>query len=70
MVHRAVPGGYDTEKREGKRTAVFGEMPFFDPQNSVSLSEYTGKKTSGASGYANGHANGVTAANGHSNGKD
>ncbi|KAK4902935.1 hypothetical protein LTR27_000874 [Elasticomyces elasticus] len=34
----AIPGGYNAEEREGKRTAVFGEKPFFDP-NSESLSE-------------------------------
>ncbi|KAL6700786.1 putative alpha-ketoglutarate-dependent sulfonate dioxygenase [Trichoderma pleuroticola] len=39
IAHRAVPGGYDTELREGKRTAVFGERPFYDPENSESLSE-------------------------------
>jgi sulfonate dioxygenase len=38
VVHRAVPGGYDPAEREGKRTAVFGERPFFDPK-SESLSE-------------------------------
>jgi len=25
--------------REGKRTAVYGERPFFDPENSESLSK-------------------------------
>jgi sulfonate dioxygenase len=30
VVHRAVPGGYDPSTREGKRTAVYGERPFFD----------------------------------------
>ncbi|KAL6807435.1 putative alpha-ketoglutarate-dependent sulfonate dioxygenase [Trichoderma sp. SZMC 28013] len=39
IAHRAVPGGYDTELREGKRTAVHGERPFYDPENSESLSE-------------------------------
>ncbi|KAK5732303.1 hypothetical protein LTR17_010617 [Elasticomyces elasticus] len=38
VAHRAIPGGYNAEEREGKRTAVFGEKPFFDP-NSKSLSE-------------------------------
>ncbi|KAK5714968.1 hypothetical protein LTR15_010384 [Elasticomyces elasticus] len=38
VAHRAIPGGYNAEEREGKRTAVFGEKPFFDP-NSESLSE-------------------------------
>lgn len=31
VVHRAIPGGYDPATREGKRTAVYGEKPFFDP---------------------------------------
>ncbi|CZR53382.1 uncharacterized protein PAC_03260 [Phialocephala subalpina] len=39
VVHRAVPGGYDPSTREGKRTAVFGERPFFDPSTSESLTE-------------------------------
>lgn len=39
VVHKAVPGGYDTGLREGKRTAVYGERPFFDPENSETLSE-------------------------------
>ncbi len=39
VVHRAVPGGYDVSLREGKRTAVHGERPFFDPENSESLTE-------------------------------
>jgi sulfonate dioxygenase len=40
IAHRAIPGGYDVTLREGKRTAVFGERPFFDPENSKSLSEW------------------------------
>jgi sulfonate dioxygenase len=39
VVHRAVPGGYDVTLREGKRTAVYGERPFFDPENSESLTQ-------------------------------
>jgi sulfonate dioxygenase len=39
VVHKAVPGGYDVTLREGKRTAVHGERPFFDPENSESLTE-------------------------------
>lgn len=39
VVHKAVPGGYDVALREGKRTAVHGERPFFDPENSESLTE-------------------------------
>ncbi|KAL4911493.1 hypothetical protein BDW74DRAFT_172952 [Aspergillus multicolor] len=31
VAHRAIPGGYNTEEREGKRTAVFGEKPFWNP---------------------------------------
>ena len=31
MAHRAVPGGYDKSLREGKRTAIFGEKPVYDP---------------------------------------
>jgi sulfonate dioxygenase len=31
VAHRALPGGYDTDLREGKRTAVFGERPVFRP---------------------------------------
>jgi sulfonate dioxygenase len=27
VVHRAIPGGYDPASREGKRTAIFGEVP-------------------------------------------
>ena len=30
VAHRAVPGGYDKTLREGKRTAIFGEAPFYD----------------------------------------
>ena len=43
VAHRAVPGGYNPEEREGKRTAIFGEKPFFDPKNSLSLSEWDSK---------------------------
>ncbi|ETS02944.1 putative alpha-ketoglutarate-dependent sulfonate dioxygenase [Trichoderma reesei RUT C-30] len=39
IAHKAVPGHYDTELREGKRTAVHGERPFYDPEKSESLSE-------------------------------
>ncbi|KUJ17647.1 TauD-domain-containing protein [Mollisia scopiformis] len=39
VVHRAVPGGYEPSSREGKRTAIFGERPFFDPSISESWSE-------------------------------
>ncbi|KAI9658991.1 MAG: hypothetical protein M1821_001951 [Bathelium mastoideum] len=39
IVHKATPGGYDITLREGKRTAIFGERPFWDPEHSESLSE-------------------------------
>ena len=39
MVHKAIPGGYDVTLREGKRTAVFGERPFFDAEGSETLSQ-------------------------------
>ncbi|KAL2826112.1 hypothetical protein BDW59DRAFT_161238 [Aspergillus cavernicola] len=35
VAHRAIPGGYNTEEREGRRTAVFGERPFYDPASKV-----------------------------------
>jgi sulfonate dioxygenase len=38
VAHRAVPGGYDPATREGKRTAIYGEKPVFDPQGET-LSE-------------------------------
>ena len=41
VTHRAIPGGYTTSEREGKRTAIFGERPFYDP-NSMTLSERQG----------------------------
>ncbi len=70
VVHRAVPGGYNTEEREGKRTAVFGEKPFFDVSNSVTLSQYAGKGVNGVNGLANGHSNGTVAVNGPASDKD
>ncbi|RMD41639.1 hypothetical protein DV735_g3469, partial [Chaetothyriales sp. CBS 134920] len=30
VVHRAIPGGYDPRSREATRTAVFGEVPFYE----------------------------------------
>ena len=39
VVHKALPGGYDVTLREGTRTAIFGERPFFDPEKSESLSQ-------------------------------
>lgn len=35
VAHRAIPGGYNTEEREGKRTAVYGEKPFFEPSSKI-----------------------------------
>ncbi|OAL47026.1 putative alpha-ketoglutarate-dependent sulfonate dioxygenase, partial [Pyrenochaeta sp. DS3sAY3a] len=39
VAHRAIPGGYNPEQREGKRTCVYGEKPFFDAAHGVRLSE-------------------------------
>lgn len=63
VVHKAVPGGYDVTLREGKRTAVHGERPFFDPEKSESLSEQASRL--GKGGKANGNEKDRT--NGHSN---
>lgn len=38
VTHKAIPGGYKVEEREGKRTAIFGEKPFFD-SDSETLSQ-------------------------------
>jgi len=38
IAHRALPGGYNTEEREGKRTAIFGEKPTYD-SNGETLTE-------------------------------
>jgi sulfonate dioxygenase len=43
-IHRAIPGGYNTEEREGKRTAVFGEKPIYNP-NGKTLSEWLGERS-------------------------
>ncbi|KAF2797113.1 putative alpha-ketoglutarate-dependent sulfonate dioxygenase [Melanomma pulvis-pyrius CBS 109.77] len=43
VAHRAVPGGYNPEDREGKRTAVYGEKPFFNVENSGNVSEKEAK---------------------------
>lgn len=42
-IHRAIPGGYNTEEREGKRTAVFGERPVYDA-NGKTLSEWQAER--------------------------
>ncbi|KAL8747401.1 MAG: hypothetical protein Q9190_000705 [Brigantiaea leucoxantha] len=39
VVHKAMPGGYDVTLREGTRTAIHGERPFWDPERSESLTE-------------------------------
>ena len=44
IAHKATPGGYDVTLREGTRTAIFGERPFWDPENSESLSQRIGRK--------------------------
>lgn len=66
-MHKAVPGGYDVTLREGKRTAVFGERPFFDPENSESLSERTQRLSVNGTDGTNG-INGTKAVNGVSSG--
>ncbi|RMZ80135.1 hypothetical protein DV736_g6674, partial [Chaetothyriales sp. CBS 134916] len=43
VAHRAVPGGCDANEREGKRTAIFGEKPFFEEVGSLSLTEWLAK---------------------------
>lgn len=48
IAHKANPGGYDTTLREGKRTAVHGERPFFDPAKSENLSERAERLEKGA----------------------
>ena len=35
VAHRAIPGGYDKDKRQGKRSSVYGERPFYDPNSQV-----------------------------------
>ena len=47
VVHKALPGGYDVTLREGKRTAIFGERPFFDPEKSESLSQRNDRLNAG-----------------------
>jgi len=61
VVHKAVPGGYDVSLREGKRTAVFGERPFFDGEGSESLSEREVRLARDGEAVANGNGigNGV-----------
>jgi sulfonate dioxygenase len=55
VVHKAIPGGYDVTLREGKRTAVHGERPFFDPENSESLTQREERlKADGSSVKTNG----------------
>ena len=39
IAHKATPTGYDVTLREGTRTAIFGERPFWDLENSESLSQ-------------------------------
>ena len=49
--HRAVPGGYEVEEREGKRTAVFGERPVYT-EGGQTLSEQDGKAKAKVNGVA------------------
>ncbi|KAF2103591.1 putative alpha-ketoglutarate-dependent sulfonate dioxygenase [Rhizodiscina lignyota] len=61
VAHKAIPGGYDTTLRQGTRTAVHGERPFFDAERSESLSDrktkvekevLNGEKKNGTNGHS------------------
>lgn len=39
VVHRAIPGGYKPREREATRTAVFGEVPFYEGSIPILLQE-------------------------------
>ena len=41
LAHRAIPGGYDKSLREGKRTAIFGERPVYDPNGQTWSERYS-----------------------------
>lgn len=43
VIHRAIPGGYNTDEREGKRTAVYGEKPYWNA-NGKTLSEWQAER--------------------------
>lgn len=61
ITHRAVPGGYNPSEREGKRTAVFGERPYYDP-GGESLTEQklrNGEKVEVSGNGVDAKANGV-----------
>ncbi len=45
--HRAVPEDMILRRGEGKRTAIYGEKPFYDPENSLSLSEWIAARSTG-----------------------
>jgi hypothetical protein len=64
VVHRAIPGGYDVTLREGTRTAIFGERPFFDPKKSESLSERMQRLKLNESAHENGETNGASKVDG------
>jgi len=55
IVHKAIPGGYDITLREGKRTAIFGERPFYESEKSESLTERQERLDSIKSEMKNGH---------------
>jgi sulfonate dioxygenase len=60
IAHKAVPGGYNVDLREGKRTAVHGERPFFDSVRSESLSERQQRLKLGTNGVKKARVNGVS----------
>jgi sulfonate dioxygenase len=66
VVHKAVPGGYNVTLREGKRTAVYGERPFWDPEHSESLSQRAERlaKESQVNGNGHAHVNGQSGSEG------
>lgn len=51
VAHRAVPGGYDTSQREGKRTAIFGEQPVYDPTGQTWSERYDSRQFQDKEGF-------------------
>ena len=58
VAHKAIPSGYDVSLREGKRTAVYGERPYFDAEGSETLSERSERLTKGVARKEDVHVNG------------
>lgn len=51
VAHRAVTGGYDKTLREGKRTAIFGEVPFYDPTGQTWSERFNSKEFQDTEGF-------------------